>query len=139
MLKRKEDIFYNELPFFIRGSGGFGRQDSSLIADCPVAASLTYMPPPRQPDAVIEDRTSDEQAARYRLSGDRMAMHIDPVFSARAGFQTPILHGLCFFGFAGRHVFEQYGAFRISRSGSQGRCCQGRGYGRRCGRKVKGK
>jgi multifunctional beta-oxidation protein len=107
-----KDIFYNEISFFIQGSGGFGGHDSSVITDRPVAASLTHTPPPRQPNAVVEDKTSDEQAALYRLSGDRMAIHIDPAFSARAGFQTPILHGLCFFGFAGRHVFEQYGLFR---------------------------
>src|SRR5271170_5222994 len=28
------------------------------------------------------------------------------------GFPTPILHGLCFFGIAGKHIYQKYGAFK---------------------------
>ncbi len=60
-----------------------------------------------------EEATTDEQAAFYRLNGDRNAMHIDPVTAVQGGgFSRPILHGLCFFGIAGKHVYQRYGAFK---------------------------
>ncbi|KAL0262732.1 bifunctional hydroxyacyl-CoA dehydrogenase/enoyl-CoA hydratase fox2 [Diplodia seriata] len=36
----------------------------------------------------------------------------DPEFSKVGGFATPILHGLCFFGIAGKHILKTFGPFR---------------------------
>ena len=104
-----EDIFYNESSAFVRGSGGFGGSGKGAKRG---AATAVYQPPKRQPDAVVEESTTQEQAALYRLNGDRNPLHIDPEFSKMGGFTTPILHGLCFFGISGKHVYQTFGAFK---------------------------
>jgi len=102
-------IFTNETTTFIRGSGGFG--GSSKVTDRG-AATAANKPPTRAPDAVVEEKTSDDQAALYRLSGDRNPLHIDPEFSKVGGFKDPILHGLCSMGIAGKHVYKTFGKFK---------------------------
>jgi (3R)-3-hydroxyacyl-CoA dehydrogenase / 3a,7a,12a-trihydroxy-5b-cholest-24-enoyl-CoA hydratase / enoyl-CoA hydratase 2 len=89
-------LIKNELTTFVRGAGGWGG-DRGPSADVNV-------PPERAPDAVIEDKTSDNQALLYRLSGDWNPLHADPGFAKAFGFQRPILHGLCSFGIATRAV-----------------------------------
>lgn len=104
-----EDLFYNESTTFIRGSGGFNGAKKGTNRG---RATTVYQPPKRQPDSVREEQTSDDQAALYRLNGDRNPLHIDPEFSKVGGFKDPILHGLCFFGFSGKHIVEKYGLFK---------------------------
>ncbi|KAK4692718.1 multifunctional beta-oxidation protein, partial [Lecanoromycetidae sp. Uapishka_2] len=104
-----EDIFYNESSAFIRGSGGFGGPSKGTNRG---AATAVHQAPKRQPDSVVEEATTEEQAALYRLNGDRNPLHIDPEFSKMGGFKTPILHGLCFFGISGKHVYQTYGPFK---------------------------
>lgn len=104
-----EILFYNEMTTFIRGSGGFGGPAQRSKRG---AATVDHKPPMRQPDTTVEEKTSDEQAALYRLNGDRNPLHIDPEFSKIGGFKNPILHGLCFFGISGKHVYQKYGAFK---------------------------
>ncbi|KTF87854.1 hypothetical protein cypCar_00038875 [Cyprinus carpio] len=104
-----ELVCYNQFSVFIVGAGGFGGKRTSQ------KAVVTAAPPDRAPDAVIVDQTSRDQAALYRLSGDWNPLHIDPSFAAMGGFKSPILHGLCSFGFAARHVLKQYAANDVSR------------------------
>ncbi|KAF2091913.1 short chain dehydrogenase [Saccharata proteae CBS 121410] len=104
-----EDIFYNESSAFIRGSGGFGGPSKGSNRG---AATAVHTPPNRAPDAVVEEKTTEEQAAIYRLSGDRNPLHIDPEFSKVGGFQVPILHGLCFFGISAKHIVQKFGLFK---------------------------
>jgi 3-hydroxyacyl-CoA dehydrogenase/3a,7a,12a-trihydroxy-5b-cholest-24-enoyl-CoA hydratase len=91
-----DELIKNELTTFVRGAGGWGG-DRGPSAD-------VNTPPDRAPDKVIEDKTSENQALLYRLSGDWNPLHADPGFAKAFGFQKPILHGLCSFGFATRHV-----------------------------------
>ena len=83
---------------FIRGAGGWGgdRGPSGPVNE----------PPARDPDHVVSYATSPDQALVYRLSGDRNPLHSDPAFAARGGFPTPILHGLCSYGFTGRALLH---------------------------------
>lgn len=104
-----DELFYNESTTFIRGSGGFGGASRGSDRG---AATQAYAPPKRAPDAVIEEQTTQEQAAIYRLSGDRNPLHIDPEFSKVGGFKIPILHGLCSMGIAGKHVYTAFGRWK---------------------------
>ncbi|KAL1773429.1 peroxisomal multifunctional enzyme type 2 [Sigmodon hispidus] len=105
----KELICYNQFSVFVVGSGGFGGKRTSEKLKAAVAV------PRRPPDAVVRDMTSLNQAALYRLSGDWNPLHIDPSFASIAGFEKPILHGLCTFGFSARHVLQQFADNDVSR------------------------
>jgi multifunctional beta-oxidation protein len=102
-------VFYNETTVFIRGSGGFGGQKKLEDRGASTAANE---PPKRAPDVVVEEKTTEEQAVLYRLSGDYNPLHVDPAFSRMGGFKVPILHGLCFFGIAAKAVYQKFGAFK---------------------------
>ncbi|KAK4180838.1 hypothetical protein QBC36DRAFT_384008 [Triangularia setosa] len=104
-----EEVFYNEMTVFLRGCGGFGGQKKPADRG---AATAANKPPARAPDVVVEEKTTEEQAAIYRLSGDYNPLHIDPGFAKMGGFKVPILHGLCFFGIAGKAVYEKFGKFK---------------------------
>ena len=83
---------------FIRGEGGFGGTRGPA-ADTPPGSD-------GPPDHVVTYATRDDQALLYRLSGDRNPLHSDPEFARRAGFDRPILHGLCTYGFTGRALLH---------------------------------
>jgi len=95
-----EELAYNEFTSVIRGAGGWGGERG------PTAEA--NVPPDRKPDAVVEEKTHPNQALLYRLSGDINPLHADPAFAVGFGFQKPILHGLCSFGFAARAVINKF-------------------------------
>lgn len=78
---------------FIRGEGGFGG---------PRGSSEPSPVPETDPDHVVTYRTAPGQALLYRLTGDRNPLHTDPAFARRGGFDVPILHGMCTYGFTAR-------------------------------------
>ena len=90
----------NEMTTVIRGAGGWGGERG------PTADANA--PPDRKPDAIVEERIPASQALRYRLSGDWNPLHVDGSFAKAMGFERPILHGLCTFGYAARHVLMKF-------------------------------
>ena len=96
-----EPLVRNEITTFVRGAGGWGGDRGP--------ASDINVPPERAPDAVITEKTHENQALLYRLSGDWNPLHADPEFARNFGFQRPILHGLCTFGYVGRHAIKAFG------------------------------
>lgn len=82
---------------FISGEGGWGGDRGP--------ANQWHLPQ-RSPDHVTGYNTRSDQALLYRLNGDRNPLHSDPSFAQVAGFDKPILHGLCTFGFTGRALLQ---------------------------------
>ena len=73
-----DELFYNEMTVFLRGCGGFGGQKKPADRGASTAANK---PPARAPDVVVEEKTTEEQAAVYRLSGDYKYVPIVPLSS----------------------------------------------------------
>ncbi|UCF82748.1 MAG: MaoC family dehydratase N-terminal domain-containing protein [Desulfobacteraceae bacterium] len=90
-------IFDTYWTNFYVGAGGFGGD--------PGPKSVAVNPPPDQePDVSISYEVAANQAALYRLNGDLNPLHLVPGFAKRGGFDRPILHGLCTYGFAVRAI-----------------------------------
>ena len=81
-----------------RGDGGFGGPRGKGIPP--------HRPPHREPDLSCDISTREDQGLLYRLTGDRNPLHADPAEARTAGFERPILHGLCTFGVACRAVLQ---------------------------------
>src|SRR3546814_20655651 len=56
----------------------------------------------------MEIRTRPGAALLYRLNGDYNPLHADPEVARKAGFDQPILHGLCTMGIACRAILATY-------------------------------
>lgn len=89
-----EEMFKSTTSLFVTGEGGFGGARGGLLGG--------PRPPRRPADDTIVQVTRPEQALLFRLSGDHAPIHSDPQVARRAGFERPILHGLCTYGFAAR-------------------------------------
>ncbi len=97
--KTGRPLFTNRASIFMRGEGGFGGQSGPSTAD---------LIPRRPPDHVVESPTLPQQALLYRMaSGDKNPLHADPGFAAFAGFDRPILHGLCTYGMVCKAVVDR--------------------------------
>lgn len=84
--------------YFLRGDGGCGGTTTQVPAPHAV--------PERAPDGRCALPTLPQAALIYRLSGDYNPIHADPESARRAGFEQPILHGLCTLGVATRAILQ---------------------------------
>ena len=88
-----EKLWTSTMSLYIRGAGGWGGDSGP---------PMRKTAPEREPDTSVAVQTFENQALIYRLSGDRNPLHSDPSFAHAAGFDRPILHGLCTFGVSTR-------------------------------------
>lgn len=84
---------------FLRGDGGFGGKSEG-------APKPRAVPADREAGHSIAVKSPLNQALIYRLSGDYNPLHSDPEIAGVAGFNKPILHGLCHYGMAGRALIK---------------------------------
>jgi acyl dehydratase len=93
-----ETLWTTRSSIFAKGEGGFGGERG---------ASAKVELPDRAPDHQILVSTRPNQALLYRLCGDRNPLHSDPGFARGAGFDRPILHGLCSYGSVARAIVDE--------------------------------
>jgi acyl dehydratase len=93
----EDPLLRTRMSAFLRGEGGFGGERGP---------SAAFEAPTRAADHQVTYETRPDQALLYRLSGDRNPLHSDPAFAKMGGFDRPILHGLCTYGFTGRALLH---------------------------------
>lgn len=92
-----ETVATLQMAVFILGAGGFGGDRGP---------SPDWEAPSGEPDHVVTYATRPDQALLYRLTGDRNPLHSDPAAARRGGFDYPILHGMCTYGYTGRALLH---------------------------------
>ena len=93
-----DKLFTSIATVFARLDGGFGGED---------APKKQIFFPAREPDMVVDARPAADQPLIFRLSGDTFQLHVDREFAKMAGFEGPIMHGLCTHGYACRALIEK--------------------------------
>jgi len=96
----ERDLYEAEWSIFYLHAGGFGGD--------PGPRAVRVLPPEgTEPDFSITEKVAENQAVIYRLNGDTNPLHLDPQAARRGGFDRPILHGLCTYGFATRAIVNE--------------------------------
>jgi acyl dehydratase len=85
---------------FCRFDGGCGQGEPAMASSVEPLKAV----PERKADAVHRWKTMPQAAQIYRLCGDDNPLHVSPKVAREAGFDRPILHGLCTYGIAGLAV-----------------------------------
>jgi len=90
-------LFTSIITLFSRLDGGFGGE---------TAPKEAFEFPDKKPDFEVNATPSLDQPLIYRLSGDVFALHVDSEFAKMAGFEKPIMHGLCTYGYSCRALIQ---------------------------------
>lgn len=89
------------LTLYCRGDGGFGGPNQDPFPVHPI--------PERAPEKERRQHVPANQAALYRYAiRDANPLHIDPAVARAVGFEQPLLHGLCTYGFAARAIMADW-------------------------------
>ena len=93
-----EPLYTLRSSIFIRGEGGFGGERGP--------SGPQNVPPDRAPDHEVSYTTLPTR--RWCTGSPATATRCTPIpsFAALAGFDRPILHGLCSYGFTGRALLH---------------------------------
>jgi acyl dehydratase len=102
-------LFTSIMTIFSRLDGGFGGDNTPLGGGI-----ICHTSPPKEafvfpdstPDFIVDAHPSESQPLIYRLSGDIFDLHVNPDFAKMAGFEKPIMHGLCTHGYACRALVQ---------------------------------
>ena len=94
-----EKLFTSIVTVFSRLDGGFGGEN---------APAKEVIFPDRDPDIEVDGTPTEDQPLIYRLSGDVFQLHVDQEFAEMAGFEKPIMHGLCTHGYACRALIDSF-------------------------------
>jgi acyl dehydratase len=90
-------LWTEEARTYVRGEGGWGGERGPSVRAAVPAGS---------PERTVLRAVRADQALLSRLSGDLNPLHADPEFAARAGFDRPVLHGLCTYGMTLKAVVD---------------------------------
>ncbi|MGD9016839.1 MAG: SDR family NAD(P)-dependent oxidoreductase [Desulfobacterales bacterium] len=92
-----QKLFDATFVLFSKFDGGFGGLP---------APPSQWQVPDRSPDVCVDATPRLDQPLLYRLTGDTFHLHVDSHFAKSAGYDGPIMHGLCTHGFACRALVE---------------------------------
>ncbi len=98
-----------------RGNGGFSGAGFPLQRFGDAAAPPLPALPARPADRTVRRATVTNQPLLYRLSADPNPLHVDPAVAHRAGFERPIMHGMCTFGLLGLLIVQEFCGFEAAR------------------------
>jgi acyl dehydratase len=97
--KANELVFETVSLYVDRSAGNFGGHHG------PKKAAINP-PEGKKPDFQVAYKISQDQCALYRLSGDKVQLHIDPNVAKKSGMGRPFFHGLGSMGYAGRAILH---------------------------------
>jgi acyl dehydratase len=97
-----ELVATNIMSVFLRGVHA-----GSHALPVPAHPAAPLQTPIRTPDTCVEERVAANAALLYRFTGDINPLHVDRHVANAAGFDRPILHGLCTLGIAMRIVIME--------------------------------
>jgi acyl dehydratase len=99
-------LWTSEARIYVRGEGGFGGERGPSGRPDASGANGTSVAGDHAPDATVHRAIREDQALLYRLSGDLNPLHADSEFARAAGYDRPILHGLCSYGMVLKAVVD---------------------------------